>query len=331
MREVDLDREHHRAQWWREMAAQMVGILAPMVIRFGVVPWLGPLACSAALACALAAPASAQAALFGDDAADDAADGDGDGKKKSKKSPKSGSEAEESDADEGGEVDASDTSRGVAASAGGSADGKKRGRKGQPMKGRFGVGALRTISGLNALYGRYYLANRFTVGLTAGFATFSHRETDDTGEFGRTRTVGAVAVGPEAFFWPVQGPRSQQVHADFGIGARAVTYIGFLGIPREERSNTLDTPVEIDVEIPAKIQLFIGRRVSINPEFGLALRIIPGSREADQNGDSDLNPGTGAGSRLGTEDGPGFGFEVGNHAGFFMGIGVGYYFGKLRE
>lgn len=89
--------------------------------------------------------------------------------------------------------------------------------------------------------------------------------------------------------------------------------------------------MEVDLEIPAKIQLFIGKRVSINPEFGVAIRFIPGSREADQNGDSDQNPGTGIGGRLGTENGPGLGFEVGNHAGFFMGIGVGYYFGKLRE
>lgn len=284
-----------------------------MRIWSGFVPWLGPLACSAVLAGALAAPGSAQAAP------------DGAGKKgqKSKKGNKGEKGDEEPEDSDDGEVSASVGGSGGAAGGGG--------KKGQPMKGRFGVGALRTVSGLNALYGRYYLANRFTLGLTAGFATFSHRETDDTGEFGRTRTVGAVAVGPEAFFWPVQGPRTQQVHADFGVGARVVTYIGFLGIPQDERSNTLDTPVEIDVEIPAKLQLFIGRRVSINPEFGVAIRIIPGSREADQNGDSDLNPGTGAGRRLGAEDGPGLGFEVGNHAGFFMGIGVGYYFGKLRD
>lgn len=291
-----------------------------MRIRSGFVPWLGPLACSAVLACALAAPASAQAAPDGDDA------GSGKGKKskKGKKSEAQDEPAKGSDEDEDDDDEASASVSSSGAAGAGS-------KKGQPMKGRFGVGALRTVSGLNALYGRYYLANRFTLGLVAGFATFSHRETDDTGEFGRTRTVGAVAIGPEAFFWPVQGPRSQQVHADFGIGARIVTYVGFLGIPREERSNTLDTPVEVDLEIPAKIQLFIGKRVSINPEFGVAVRIVPGSREADQNGDSDLNPGTGAGSRLGTEDGPGLGFEVGNHAGFFMGIGVGYYFGKLRD
>ncbi len=295
-----------------------------MRVRSGSIGWLGPLVCSAVLAGAVATPATAQAAVV----------------KKSKKSKKSNkdektddAEAESSEAadedddddDGGGEASASVSTSGVAAGA------SKGGKKGAPMKGRFGLGAIRTVSGLNALYGRYYLANRFTLGLVAGFATFSHRETDDNGEFDRTRTVGAVAIGPELFFWPVQGPRDQQVHADFGIGARVNTYIGFLGIPREERSNTLDTPVEVDLEIPAKIQLFVGRRVSINPEFGIAVRFIPGSREADQNGDSDQNPGTGIGSRLGTTDGPGLGFELGNHAGFFMGIGVGYYFGKLRS
>jgi len=205
------------------------------------------------------------------------------------------------------------------------------GKKGAAMKGRFGLGAMRSVSGLNGLYGRYYLANRLTLGLTAGFATFSHRDTDDNGEYTRTRTVGAFAVGPELFFWPVQGRRDQQVHADFGAGARILTYVGFLGLPEDEQSNTLDTPVEIDIEIPAKIQLFIGPRVSINPEFGFVVRIIPGSREPDGNGDFDENPGTGVGERYGTTNGPGLGFELGNHAGFFMGIGVGYWFGKLAR
>lgn len=295
---------------------------APMRIRSSFVPWLGPLACSAMLACALLAPASAQAAPDGDDAAQ---------KKKSKKkkgNKKKSKKKEQSD--DGGEDESDDDVSASVSTSGASASGGN-GKKGAPMKGRFGLGALRTLSGLNALYGHYYVANRLTLGLVAGVATFSHRETDDSGEFNRTRTVGAVAIGPELFFWPVQGPRDQQVHADFGLGGRLNTYVGFLGIPRDERSNTLDTPVEIDLELGAKIQLFVGRRVSVSPEFGLAVRMIPGSREADENGDSDLNPGSGIGSRLGTEDGPGLGFEVGNHAGFFMGIGVGYYFGKLRS
>lgn len=307
-----------------------------MSTRSRFVSWLGPLSyrwphnwsyrwsCCAALACALAAPSVASAAPKGkrgdtsskkDDASEQATD------------EESASESEEDagSSDDGGDAEASASvsGSGVTASAGG--------KKGAPMKGRFGFGAMRTVSGLNALYGRYYLGNRFTLGLGAGFATFSHRDTDDNGEFNRTRTVGAFAVGPEAFFWPVQGKRDQQVHADFGIGVRALTYVGFLGLTEQERSETLDTPVEIDVEIPAKILLFIGPRVSVNPEFGVVIRVIPGSREPDGNGDSDQNPGTGIGERLGTSNGPGLGFEVGNHAGFFMGIGVGYWFGKLRQ
>lgn len=294
---------------------------------------LGVLSLGAILACVLTAPAEAAAAPKGKS---------GKGKDAKVEEPASEPAASESDGSEsesdaasdgGGEASASVSTSGAAASGGGTAaagGGGKGGGKGAAMKGRFGFGAMRTVSGLNGLFGRYYLANRFTLGLTAGFATFSHRETDDNGEFGRTRTVGAFAVGPEVLFWPVQGDRSQQVHADFGVGARVLTYVGFLGLPEEEQSNTLDTPVEIDVEIPVALQLFIGRRVSINPEFGFAVRIIPGSREPDQNGDFDMNPGTGIGQRLGTTNGPGLGFELGNHAGFFMGIGVGYYFGKLK-
>ncbi len=275
------------------------------------------MSCGVTLALALAIPAVAQAAPKGDDDAADGDEADAGGKAKAgnKTSGKKKKKKNKAKDDDDG------------ASASVSSDGKK----GEPMKGRFGLGALRTVSGLNALYGRYYVTNRLTIGLDAGFATFSHRETDDTGEFGRTRTVGAFAIGPEVFFWPVQGSRDQQVHADFGIGGRILTFVGFLGLPEEEQSNTLDTPVEIDIEVPAKIQLFVGKRVSINPEFGFAIRIVPGDREPDGNGDFDMNPGTGVGQRLGTTSGPGLGFEVGNHAGFFMGIGVGYYFGKLPD
>lgn len=299
---------------------------------------LGLLSLGAILACVLTAPTEASAAPKGKsgkgkDAKVDAPASDAGESGESSDGASDSSESDAGDASDGdgdgggGEASASVSTSGATASGGGKA---ARGGKGAAMKGRFGFGAMRTVSGLNGLFGRYYLANRFTLGLTAGFATFAHRETDDNGEFGRTRTVGAFAVGPEVLFWPVQGDRSQQVHADFGVGARVLTYVGFLGLPEEEQSNTLDTPVEIDVEIPAAVQVFIGPRVSINPEFGFAIRIIPGSREPDQNGDFDMNPGTGIGQRLGTTNGPGLGFELGNHAGFFMGIGVGYYFGKLK-
>jgi hypothetical protein len=203
--------------------------------------------------------------------------------------------------------------------------------KGEAMKGRVGFGALRTVAGLNALLVRGYVSNRVTLGAVVGAATFTHRDVDENGEFGRVRTVGAVGLGPELFFWPYQGSRAQQVHADFGIGARATAYVGFFGRLPEEREETLDIPVEVDVEIPVALQLFIGQRVAILPEFGVAFRIIPGNREPDQNGDFDSNPGRGIGSRRGTTDGPGLGFELGDHAGLFMGIGFAYFFGKLAS
>ncbi len=200
-----------------------------------------------------------------------------------------------------------------------------------PMKNRVGFGAMRTLAGLNGLFVRWYAVDRFTVGLNLGAATFSHGDTDENGEFERTRTVGAVGAGPEFFFWPYQGDRSQQVHADFGVGARVSTYFGFLGQLDEEETDTLDSPLEIDVEIPASVQLFIGKRVAIIPEFGVAFRIIPGNREPDQNGEFDANPGRGIGEKRGTSNGPGFGFELGDHGGLFMGIGFAYFFGDTKD
>ena len=208
---------------------------------------------------------------------------------------------------------------------------KKARRPAADMKNRVGFGAMRTLAGLNGLFVRWYAANRFTVGFNLGAATFSHKDTDENGDFERTRTVGAVGAGPEFFFWPFQGDRSQQVHADFGVGTRVTTYFGFLGRLEEEQTDTLDTPLEIDVEIPASVQLFIGKRVAIVPEFGVAFRIIPGNREPDQNGEFDSNPGRGIGSKRGTTDGPGFGFELGDHGGLFMGIGFAYFFGNTRD
>lgn len=210
-----------------------------------------------------------------------------------------------------------------------SADPKPVEAKGASMKKRVGFGAIRTLSSTNGLFVNGYIANRITIGAAFGVATFTHRETDDNGEFNQTRTVGRIGVGPEIFFFPMQGDRNNQVYADFGFGARFMTFVGFLGADEDEMGNTLDTPLEFDIELPAKIGLWIGQRVAIMPEFGVAFRIVPGSREADANGEVDNNPGQGVAADLGTTNGPGFGFEFGDHAGFFMGIGLGYYFGKI--
>ena len=104
--------------------------------------------------------------------------------------------------------------------------------------------------------------------------------------------------------------------------------MGFTGINDDDATDTLNDPIEIDIELPLTTQLFIGKHVAIAPEFGFAVRIIPGSREPDEEGNADGNPGTGVGSRLGTTDGPGVGFELGSTSGVFLGLNVGYYFGK---
>jgi len=197
------------------------------------------------------------------------------------------------------------------------------------MKKRIGFGAIRTLSSVNGLFVNGYITNRITLGGAFGVATFTHGETDDNGEFNDKRTVGRLGLGPEVFFFPVQGDRSSQLHADFGFGLRVMTYVGFLDRDEDEQGNTLDTPLEIDIEIPAKISLWVGPRVALMPEFGVVFRVVPGSREADMNGEQDNNPGQGVAGELGTENGPGFGFELGDHSGFFMGLGLGYYFGKL--
>ena len=173
------------------------------------------------------------------------------------------------------------------------------------------------------------MVDKLSLGLTTGFATFTHKEPDENGEFTQNNTVGLMGIGPQAFFWPLQGDRNKQVSADFGVGVRTLLYMGFTGINDDDATDTLNDPIEIDIELPLTTQLFIGKHVAIAPEFGFAVRIIPGSREPDEEGNADANPGTGVGERLGTTNGPGFGFEIGDHAGFFMGIGVAFYLGKL--
>ena len=84
------------------------------------------------LACALAMPAVALGAPKGDDASDDG----GAAKKGGKKGKK---------ADDDGDVEASVSSSGASAAAGSG--------KGAPMKGRFGIGAMRSLSATMAQTG----------------------------------------------------------------------------------------------------------------------------------------------------------------------------------
>ncbi len=197
------------------------------------------------------------------------------------------------------------------------------------MKGRIGLGGTRSLSGVNAISLRYYPIDKLDIGALIGFATFSHRDVGDDGEFSERRTVGLLGAGLHLFYWPVQGDRSKIVSADFGFGMRGVVYVGFDGDP-EDNPEVLEGPLEIDIEIPMTTHLFIGDSVAITPEFGFVARIIPGNREPDDLGNADTNPGSGAGSRLGTTDGPGLGFEIGEHGGVFFGLSISYFFGGKK-
>ena len=192
------------------------------------------------------------------------------------------------------------------------------------MKGRVGLGGQRTLSGVNAIGVRYYPINKLDIGASIGFGTYTHKEAGDDGQFNDRRTVGLLGAGLSVFYWPVQMSREKYVSADFGVGVRGVLYRGFLGDPEIEKG---DIPTEIAIEIPITTALFIGDSVAIIPEFGFVTRIVPGSREPDQQDNADTNPGSGAGSRLGTTDGPGLGFEIGEHGGVFFGLAIMYYFG----
>jgi hypothetical protein len=196
---------------------------------------------------------------------------------------------------------------------------------GSGMKGRVGLGGIRTLSGVNGLVLNLYPIDKLSLGAVVGFGTFSHREADDNGDYNQRRTVGLLGAGLHAFYWPVQGNRSKVVFADFGFGARGVVYVGFQ--PGDENPDTLDRPLEIDIEVPITTMIWIGDSVAITPEFGFVARIIPGNREPDEQDNSDTNPGSGVGERFGTTNGPGLGFEIGQHGGVFFGLSISYFFG----
>ena len=195
------------------------------------------------------------------------------------------------------------------------------------MKGRVGLGGTRSLSGVNGISLRYYPINKLSIGALVGFATFSHKDADDNGDYTKTTTVGLLGAGLQMFYWPVQGDRNKYISADFGFGFRGVAYAG-IGPDPDQNKDTHDRPFEIDVEIPITTHVFIGDSVAITPEFGFVARIIPGHREPDDQDNADTNPGSGVGQRLGTTNGPGLGFEMGEHGGVFFGLSISYFFGS---
>ena len=199
-------------------------------------------------------------------------------------------------------------------------------RPAAPMRNRVGVGAIRTLGGANALRVSWYAIDRLSVGALVGFATFTHEAQDENGDYTAKETYGLVAAGGDVTYWPVQGKRDRAVYADLGVGVRATFFTG-VRPPPEDDTGRRNKPFEIDVEIPVSMPIWFGTNVSVIPEFGFTARIVPGSREPDENNNVDNNVGQGTAERLGTTSGPGWGVELGDNGGLFFGLSFAYFFG----
>lgn len=200
-----------------------------------------------------------------------------------------------------------------------------------PFDGRLGVGAIRTIAGLNGINLRYFLTDNFAIGGSAGVALFSYSENDpestDTcpGEscaLEDNRTVAFMAFNVEGLYFLHLGREAGALpfRADFGFGGR---FGVMTSANATDVNNNLDDPTELHIEIPIVFQLMFGNNFALSPELGVDFRIIPGSRE-----DGDSNPGvngSGVGS-LGAAGGPGFGFDLTPGVGLFGGASMHYYF-----
>jgi len=200
------------------------------------------------------------------------------------------------------------------------------------FKGRFGVGAIRTIAGLNGINFRYFLTDNFSLGGSAGVALFTYHENDPAStdpacpdpqcNLEDTRTVAFMAFNIEGLYFIHLGREAGQLpfRADFGLGGRFGVMTSANAADVEDN---LDDPTELHIEIPLVFQLMFGNNFALSPELGMDFRIIPGSRE-DGDDNEGIN-GTTLGA-FGAADGPGFGWDLTPGVGLFGGASMHYYF-----
>ena len=201
-----------------------------------------------------------------------------------------------------------------------------------PFDGRLGVGAIRTIAGLNGINLRYFVTDNFAIGGSAGVALFTYKENDPAStdpacpdadcQLEDTRTVAFMAFNIEGLYFLHLGREAGALpfRADFGFGGR---FGVMTSANAADVNNNLDDPTELHVEIPIVFQLMFGNNFALSPELGMDFRIIPGSRE-----EGDSNPGiNGSGlGGFGAAAGPGFGWDLTPGVGLFGGASMHYYF-----
>jgi hypothetical protein len=207
--------------------------------------------------------------------------------------------------------------------------------------GRFALGASRTLAGLTGITARFFLTDHFHLGVNVGVATFSYRQPDVVNDAvdcsmdqtagactKKMRTIAYIGSSLEGIYWILGRPAGNlPFQANFGLGGR----VGFQHIVNDtDIGRNLDDPLQITVEVPLVVALNFGTNFSIQPEFGAAFRINPGTRLANNIAVppdlGDTNPGfQGAGTRIPTT-GPGFGFEITDGIGLFGGASIVYAF-----
>ncbi len=202
-----------------------------------------------------------------------------------------------------------------------------------PFDGRFGVGAIRTIAGLNGINMRYFITDKLAIGGSAGVALFAYGENDpesddvcpgDDCTYEDRRTVAALGFNIEMLYFAHLGREAGALpfRADFGVGGR----FGLLSvINASDIEDNLDDPTELHIEIPLIFQLMFGNNFALSPELGMDFRITPGSRE---EGDSNVGAFDETGISPDAVDGPGFGWDLTSGIGLFAGASMHYYFGR---
>lgn len=150
---------------------------------------------------------------------------------------------------------------------------------GKDMKGRFGLGAQRTLSGASELHARWFLLER----LSLGFGTGMWFHTDDFDNDDDRDPRSAFSISPSVFGWFLRTKETGPVAANLGIGGR------FTMVIHNGNNNTVVEPI---MEVPLTVEVYVGQHFAIAPEAGVAFRINSGGD--DEAFTNTINAGSGS-------------------------------------
>lgn len=168
------------------------------------------------------------------------------------------------------------------------------------MRGRIGVGLEQSLSGVSGLALRYWLGEKLGVhGVVGGELLQSGA--DEQGPGGLHTRVGA-SMG-------VMYNVGRSLHANIGVGARAVLGFQSTLTSDDTEDGADDTSLQVGLEVPIMAEFFLSDTFSFSVATGLRFLLAPtvGDKpmlqppsSAFTQGSSDVLVGVGAGSILGS-------------------------------